>query len=354
MAKTSIEWCLNADGTPGSVWNPTRGCSRISEGCTRCYAERQAARNLPGLRFPDGENAARRTRAGDPHWTGRVELIESMLDIPLRRKKPATFFVNSMSDLFHEALSDEARDRIFAVAMRCPQHYFFVLTKRAKKMQEYASDVAMRGVGLGSDVILRIAALLNKAPIEIRKNWPPKNVGFGVSAENQQTADEGIRHLLQTPAALRFVSLEPMLGPIVLRAAWVFRRPFDERRIYGGDTGALDWVILGGESGPGARPMNPQWARDVRDACVSAGVRYFYKQAGEWAPWSESMRDTSHGILPRRVVVLRSGSQIVREENFAEAIAQGGVLMARVGKRTAGHLLDGQSWRQMPEVRNGR
>ncbi len=201
MSKTKIEWTEH-------VWNCVRGCSRVSEGCRNCYAERMAARGLPGMRSPTtGESFAVMTPSG-PQWTGRVELIESMLEVPLRRKKPTVYFVNSTSDLFHEALPDKAIDRVFAVMALCPEHTFLVLTKRPERMREYITCWG----------------------------WTLPNVWPGVSCEDQATADARIPLLLQTPAAVRFLSYEPALGPVDL-TQWL--PPNDPH---------LDWVICGGES----------------------------------------------------------------------------------------------------------
>jgi protein gp37 len=274
-SKSKIEWTE-------ATWNPVRGCSRVSPGCVNCYAERMAARELPGMNSPTtGEPFALMTPSG-PRWTGKVELIPHMLDIPLRRKKPTTYFVNSMSDLFHESLPDEAIDRVFAVMALCPQHTFQVLTKRAQRMQEYASDTNIHGMGMGHDVVLRIAASANCAPAAIRKTWPLPNVWLGVSAEDQQRADERIPLLLQTPAAVRFISLEPLLGPVDLFAA---AKGFtcagtDDSREH--PLRGIDWVIVGGESGPGARPCDVAWIRSIVKQLGARWARLRNKDPDEW------------------------------------------------------------------------
>jgi protein gp37 len=262
---TSIEWT-------DETWNPVRGCSRVSEGCRNCYAERMAARNLPEMRSPTtGEAFAVRGSDG-PHWTGKVELIPSKLDEPLRWKKPRRVFVNSMSDLFHESLSDEAIRAVFSVMARAPQHTFQVLTKRPQKMKTWVDRSIEIGVTWREGCTRRL----------------PSNVWLGVSVEDQKTADERIPLLLQTPAAKRFVSYEPALGPINLagvrdperlttRNGWLAltlcAKGNDLFELPG-----LDWVIVGAESGPGARPFDSDWARSVRDQCQAAGVAFFYKQ----------------------------------------------------------------------------
>lgn len=292
--KSTIEW---TDAT----WNPVRGCSRVSEGCRNCYAERVAARfSGPGQAY---EGLAEMTPSG-PRWTGEVRLIEERLEDPLRWKKPRRIFVNSMSDLFHESLSDEAIDKVFAVMALCPQHTFQILTKRAERMQRYLSNATLRVVDVRSDKIKGTIIL-----------WPLPNVWLGVSVENQQTADERIPQLLQTPAAVRWVSYEPALGPVSFADPdidweysdqyhngdwdWLghsFLGEYDSITKMSfcktcGNKSAnpmhretrepyLDWVVVGGESGPGARPFDVQWARDVIAQCKAAGVPVFVKQLG--------------------------------------------------------------------------
>jgi len=260
--RAGIEW---TDAT----WNPLRGCSRVSEGCRNCYAERIAARfSGPGQPY---EGLAERTAKG-PRWTGKVALIESALYHPLRWRKPRRIFVNSMSDLFHQDVPDEWIDRVFAVMALAPQHTFQVLTKRPERMgawfatgldtREEDVATAMRRIDINSGFFT---------------DWPLPNVWLGTSVEDQPTADARIPHLLAAPAAVRFVSAEPLLGPVDLtvymfgahqteETDWIARR--------------LDWLIVGGESGPGARPMHPDWARSLRDQCAAASVPFFFKQWG--------------------------------------------------------------------------
>jgi protein gp37 len=254
---TKIEW---TDVT----WNPTRGCTRVSEGCRNCYAERIAARNLPGHRSPTtGEPFAILTDSG-PRWTGDVELIESKLEEPLHWRKPRRVFVNSMSDLFHESLPDEAIDRLFAVMALCPQHTFQVLTKRAERMRGWLSQKI--GAGHRGDVVAEFtrqnfARRWHKSGMQWQ--WPLPNVWLGVSVEDD-SQQQRVREIVKTPAAVRFISYEPALGPLDLRWALPW----------------LQWVICGGESGPGARPLDLAWARIIRDQCRDAGVACFMKQLG--------------------------------------------------------------------------
>ena len=248
MTKSKIEW---AD----RVWNPVTGCTKVSEGCRHCYAESIARRFWGGRKFTD------------------VQCHEDRLDAPLHWRKPARVFVNSMSDLFHEQVDFEFIDRVFAVMVNC-EHTFMILTKRPARMKAYFDNGG--GYWFGN---LRAA---------------PSNVWFGVSIEDQRTADERIPLLLQTPAAVRFVSYEPALGPVDLTTCRydgvidIDALKGEARGIYNtypfpsSDMKAwpLDWVIMGGESGPGARPMHPDWARSMRDQCQVAGVPFFLKQLG--------------------------------------------------------------------------
>lgn len=332
--KTSIEW---TDAT----WSPIRGCSRISPDCTNCYAERMAARGLPGMNSPTtGEPFAIMTPSG-PRWTGKVELIESELDKPLRWWKPRRIFVNSISDTFHADVPDGRIDWLFAVMALCPQHTFLVLTKRADRMYEWAA---------GS----RAARFTSRVT---GGHWPLRNVWLGVSVEDQRRADERIPHLLATPAAVRFVSMEPMLGAVDLTC--LQHDNLFEVNALTGDHGVyrplrgrsdkkLDWVIVGGESGPGARPMHPDWARSIRNQCEAAGVPFFFKQWGAWQNGS--------GLKPANDRVLCNDGMLLGMD-LAEA--DYGVrsnwrnlqptVVSRVGKKEAGRLLDGRTWDEMPE-----
>ncbi len=230
------------------TWNPIRGCSRVSEGCRLCYAERVAAR-FSGKGQPY-EGLATMTPTG-PRWTGKVRLVEEHLEDPMRWTKPSMVFVNSMSDLFHEDVDDVMIEKIILVMMQSPKHTFQVLTKRAKRMQEFLSSFHTPKQG----------------------GWPLPNVWWGVSVENQAAAEERIPLLLKTPAAVRWISAEPLLGDLDLI------RFFPHYRETGRCKHAmLDWVVVGCESGPGARGMDLAWARDIRTDCEEAGVPFFMKQ----------------------------------------------------------------------------
>ena len=360
---TKIEW---TDVT----WNPTRGCSRVSAGCEHCYAERVAYRfSGPGQPY---RGLAHKGSDGKPHWTGKVVLDEAKLLEPLHWRKPRRVFVNSMSDLFHEALTDEQIDRVFAVMALCPQHTFQVLTKRAKRMREWASNPETRE-RLGDAILdwiinrqdsaeMRAVTITREQIVAI--NLPLPNVWLGVSAEDQAAADERIPELLATPAAVRFVSLEPLLGPLSIER-WVGgqREAGPPGATYGVPASDLDWVIVGGESGPGARPMHPDWPRQIRDQCAAAGVPFFFKQWGEWAEVAKETRslrtfgspEPSHAVEARFV---RKGDALLRRDGQCHMLGKGlgapeqfygpSTPMRRVGKRAAGRLLDGRTHDDLP------
>lgn len=275
MSETKIEWASH-------VWNPIRGCTRVSAGCQFCYAEVMAAR------FSDegfwGHGFAKRTAAGG-RWTGEVELIPEKLGEPLRWRKPRRVFINSTSDLFHEKLSFEEIAAVVGVIAASPRHTFMTLTKRAKRMREWFEWISHRSTFPGDEVISLAAGLYYERNTEqwdtIRRlenhapspPWPLPNWQVGVSAEDQKRWDERIPELLQCPAAVRFVSAEPLLGPIDCG--------FPIEALWGGAASAeLDLVIVGGESGNGARPCRLEWIDSIVDQCRAAKIAVFVKQHG--------------------------------------------------------------------------
>ena len=292
MGDTSISWT-------DKVWNPTRGCSLVSAGCTNCYAMRQAHR-FAGKGKPF-EGLTKTTPTG-PKWTGEVRLAPEMLALPLRWRKSQRVFVNSMSDLFHEKLTNEQIAAVFGVMAAAPRHTFQVLTKRAKRMREWfvwargdfteqqrgiASapnttrallDAAFEHLGHAWKPALDAHWKSDEAEVDA---WPLRNVWLGVSVENQDAADERIPELLTTPAAVRFLSCEPLLGEVQLFA--FLKTPLRDAALgkLGGSssTPGVDWVIAGCESGPGARKCKVEWLRSLRDDCSVARVPYFLKQA---------------------------------------------------------------------------
>lgn len=235
---TKIEWVTNPNGTMGETWNPVTGCTPKSEGCQNCYARRMSKRLAGRCGYPKD----------DPF---QVTLHPERLEEPLRWKKPRQVFVCSMSDIFHPDVPDEYIARVWETMNNASQHTFIVLTKRPQRMKEFLSR-------LGWYIHDR-----ENEPAEARwgGKYTLKNVWIGVTAENQARADERIPVLLQIPAAKRFVSVEPMLGPVDLSYF----------------INSLDWVICGGETGPGARPMHPDWVRSLRDQCQKAGTPFFLK-----------------------------------------------------------------------------
>lgn len=277
---TAIEW---TDAT----WNPTRGCSRVSPGCDNCYAMSEARRHdHPGGAY-EGLTRVRK-KDGKVDWSGRVRSVEAKLLEPLRWKKPHLVFVDSMSDLFHEQLSDDQIDRVFAVMALARRHTFQVLTKRAGRLPRYFAVDREQRIGAAA---LRIARSVGiDWDYEWRKwdretdagsrprppRWPLPNVWLGVSVEDQERAEERIPHLLATPAAVRFVSAEPLLGPLDL-SIYLYRG-VTEAKPGDADYDALNWVIVGGENGP--RQCAVEWIRGVVRQCRAAGVACFVKQLG--------------------------------------------------------------------------
>lgn len=269
MSNSKIEWT-------DKTWNPTTGCTKVSDGCKHCYAERiwpRLAGNKKhvafGRRFTD------------------VQCHPERLEQPLHWKKPRMVFVNSMSDLFHEDVPFNFIDKVFAVMALSPDHTFQVLTKRSERMHRYCSQFREKQ-------IRKIWWNEYGVSTDFRYLQSMPNVWLGVSVEDQQTADERIPLLLQTPAAVRFVSAEPLLGPVDSKIKvskggmtnyWIDSLTCDYKNEQGeviagppSGVGPIDWVICGGESGSKARPMHPDWARSLRDQCKAAGVAFFMKQ----------------------------------------------------------------------------
>jgi protein gp37 len=306
-SKTGISWT-------DSTWSCVRGCSRVSPGCEHCYAEQIAGRfSNEGAAWHGFAERKLVTLGKKQHlegrWTRKVELVPSALTIPLKWRTGRRIFVNSTSDTFHEKLSNEDIAAIFGVMAACPQHRFQVLTKRAKRMYEWFEWLRLDGAGSdqawdvraftvwkhAKDAIARTGAAIessdwnNKFMDAVHKvKWPLENVELGVSTEDQDAADERIPWLLKSPAAFRFVSAEPLLGPIDFHAIQIpdersglhfsaLQRHHDDR--YGQSDTIIDLIIAGCESGRGARKCDVRWLRSLRDQCSGAGVKYFLKQA---------------------------------------------------------------------------
>jgi protein gp37 len=321
---TGIEW---TDAT----WNPIVGCSIVSPGCTNCYAMKFAGNRLDGNpKAPHYAGTTQKSKAG-PVWSGKLALApQHIVNAPLKWSKPRRIFVNSMGDLFHESVPDEWILDALTIMAIARRHTFQVLTKRAERMRDFMSN---------PDLLQEIMVNWWSFDDGMRsvEAWPLPNVWLGVSAEDQRRADERIPYLPETPAAVRFVSAEPLVGPIDLcRIKEDTGFTFDalSRKVGISFRGVgLDWIIAGGESGPNARRMHPDWARSLRDQCAAAGVPFFFKQWGEWAP---------HGAgRPSRG----------QPETFVGEPPHSARLMYRAGKSRAGRLLDGHEHNRMPEVR---
>ena len=366
-AVSAIEWT-------DSTWPVVQGCSYESPGCTHCYAvsliwrmahnpDPKISKPLKGLVRKQGDKIL---------WTGKIALREDRLAWPLGWRRPRRIFVPSHGDLFHPDVPDDFIDKVFAVMALCPQHTFQVLTKRAARMRAYIADC---GNALGRQDKIRAAIVAiagGRDTPGVTDAWvrssggptkwrPLRNLHVGVSAERQAEAEARIPDLLATPAAKRFVSLEPLLAPIDLQQLFNGKTLTDavegmsESPVV--DMGErllavnpeywthprLDWVIAGGESGPAARPPHPHWFTDLRDSCAQAGVPFFFKQWGAWAPIQPQPEGHFGGDLR---------SDTIRAVTTAGAsdgpFTAGDALMRRVGKKAAGAVLDGREYREMP------
>jgi protein gp37 len=287
---TAIEW---ADAT----WNPVTGCTVVSPGCTNCYAMRLAGTRMKHHASRVGLTSA--SKAG-PVWNGQVRFNEGWLLQPLRWKRPRRIFVCAHGDLFHDSVPDEWIDRVFAVMALAPRHQFQVLTKRAERMRDYVNrwyDRRFIDGPRGGEVMLgvdrcnaaRVAGPLESSSTNAAGRPPQRNIWLGTASKTSGAPNERIPLLLDTPAAVRWLSCEPLLGPVDLSEwfvcpNWSDNIPMDmttglreccAKCDYTGIAGfsgppIVDWVVAGGESGPGARPMHPGWARSLRDQCAAA------------------------------------------------------------------------------------
>ena len=329
---SAIEWT-------DETWNPVTGCTKVSPACAHCYIERTPPFRMAGRKFVKGAIP--------------VVLHPERLTVPLRWKSPKRVFVNSLSDLFHEDVPFEFVDRVFAVMALSPQHVFQVLTKRPERMREYlTSEVEMRLPVPDSPAIMRprknrvwleAQGLANVCrlpmPLSMDWTWPLPNVWLGVSVENQRWADVRIPELLATPAAVRFLSCEPLLGPLDLAlkrksGRGIYYALTGERSRFEGPDGdeydagtgpRIDWVIAGGESGPGAlRSSDLGWFRSLRDQCRAAGTAFFLKQVGK---------------VPRSA----HAEQIVHPDNEGYGVFLGPESRTRLSDRKGG------DWEEWPE-----
>lgn len=324
---TKIQW---ADAT----WNPITGCTKISAGCKNCYAaelhDRRHRAYLQGAKLP--------AQYAKPF--SEIQLHDDRLGMPLHWKKPRRVFVNSTSDLFHEDVPDGFIFGAFMRMAKAQQHTFIILTKRADRMQRWITERWMTDLDgkYHPDLVL-------------------DNVWLLVSVENQDAADLRIPYLLQTPAAVRGVSCEPLLGAVDLK---LYDSVFvSGEQQYKAD--CLRWVIVGGESGPNARPMHPDWARSLRDQCAGSGVSFFFKQWGEWYPAAAQYDDIDFMDkmdFGTHCICLGNRGTKFREEwgdkeeywcGYQPDPAQNPWFMERIGKKAAGRLLDGRTWDEYPE-----
>ncbi len=304
------------------TWNPINGCSKISAGCKNCYAIPMSHRlaHIPAT-AQKYAGITEKTEKGTINFTGKVSIDDKALLDPLKRKKPTTYFVNSMGDLFHENVPFEWIDKVWAVMALCPQHTFQVLTKRPERMERYFEMTAG-----GADIQREMYAMTNYDN-ELAKGFemPLKNVWLGTSVENQEQAEKCIPHLLACPAAVRFLSCEPLLEKIDLY-------PYVSLSDYTEWKSPIDWVIVGGESGRGARPMHPDWVRSLREQCQDSNVPFFFKQWGEWVKPSQ-MPDEIYSAI----------------EEVGDGIGISDV-ERKVGKHASGRLLDGVEYNEIPKL----
>ncbi|EHB48772.1 Gp37Gp68 family protein [Mycolicibacterium rhodesiae JS60] len=353
-ARSKIEWT-------NSSWGAVSGCTKVSPGCANCYAEAHATRFAGTKAWPNGFD---------------VTLWPKRLDQPLRWRAPRKVFVCSTADLFHSDVPDEHIAKVWATMALSPRHTYQVLTKRPARMQALLRSRAFNDLvfeALGCDELVERRPEGLDWDLAVQRFSPKRrgaaaeplpNLWLGVSAENQHWADIRIPLLLGTLAVVRFVSLEPLLGPIDLRQALGKWMPPQRHPAWQGDTlharDMLHWVIAGGESGRRARPMHPDWARSLRDQCQKAGIAFLFKQWGEWQPLDG--REPQDGDA---VVLADPWNPLNRRDESGQPEAWtpwnrdlhgtgesmfGAAVLRRVGKTKAGRLLDGQLWDEFPVV----
>ena len=291
---TKIEWTDES-------WNPVTGCTKVSAGCKNCYAEAIAKRFWGKRKFTS------------------IKCHSDRLNIPLHWKKPRMIFVNSMSDLFHEDVADQFIIDVFLIMAKAKQHTFQILTKRPERMLSFFEDCR------------------SMPPI-----FPLPNVWLGISIESPDHC-ERVKYLRSTPAIKRFLSIEPML---------------ESFKDYPGVIDEMDWVICGGESGPNARPMHPDWAKELRDICKAVGIPFFFKQWGEWIGTDvrvETCIDTYEVMTAENKISYTcpmDGKYADRPDRFRIKMHkwEDGMRSLRVGKKEAGHFLDGITYREYPKL----
>lgn len=396
--RTDIGWVRNPDGTPGMTWNIVIGCDKVSEGCDGCYAIGQAHMRAA---HPHPKVAA--AFAGLTHrtddgvdWTGRVNILYDRLSLPFGWRKRRGVFLNSLADLFHPDVPEWFIVQAFAVMAVTGRHTYTILTKRPARMRSILSrrdfweTVGRQARDYSYATPGAQNHLPDGRPVDNLDTWSNldrlPNVWLGVSVENQYWADIRVPQLLHTPGALRFLSCEPLLGPIDLKQAVI---TMGSERGHGLTASyvhwgccerfhGLDWVIVGGESGSGARPMHPDWARSLRDQCRER-VPYFFKQWGAWgpAPYIVPVGDPAAGwrggageLQEARKASEAAGATHVHTSNpylqgkkatyhvheidtkpwspERRGLPEGMEAIRRWGTGKAGNLLDGELWEQLP------
>lgn len=344
-ANSKIEW---TDHT----FNPWEGCQKVGPGCDHCYAEARNARYAGGNAINWGSGAPRR-RTSVANWRKPISWNKAHAEFFAAHGRRQRVFCASLADVFDNAVDTNWRADLFDLILATPNIDWLLLTKRIGNTMKMLNDIA----------VCRNALLTSNDEYQ-----PPANVWIGSTIVNQEEADRDIPKLLAVPAAKRFLSMEPLLGPVRLDVidlnghSEIYPLRGTSRCEDGDgnpipDIPALDWVIVGGESGVDARPMHPDWARSLRDQCTAAGVPFLFKQWGEWTPedWGErrGYRDTA-GVLPSGEFLLMSLGYVPPFDDGARLAAAGNVrldgrtLMDRVGKKAAGRILGGRTWDEVP------
>jgi protein gp37 len=322
MQQSKIEWT-------DTTWNPVTGCTKVSQGCKNCYAERLYERF-------HGKGSFR-----------NVICHYNRLSQPFKFKGNQRVFVNSMSDLFHKDVSDQFIVEVLHVISKTPQHTYQVLTKRPERMLEFFTNCAIN-------------------PYDDKLYPIPQNLWLGVSVEDQQAADERIPLLLQVPAAVRFLSCEPLLGPVdIIKAAKLTPNHWGDPHC----PPSIQWIIAGGESGPKARPTHPDWVRLIRDQCEDQEVTFFFKQWGEYIPFENTAQPPfmycsakgeeydSHHLNVIDPETSEAGRfmgkrwmEVLDAVHYCHELKSADCMFLKVGKKAAGRLLDGKEYNGMPSI----
>ena len=359
---TKIEWT-------DASWNPIVGCSIESPGCTNCYAMKDAWRKNFNPKTPQYHGLTHKVN-GKPVWTGEVRFVERKLLEPLSWQKSRMIFVNSMSDLFHENVSDEEIDRIVAVMMVAHWHIFQPLTKRSKRMRDYllALKESARWLTFPHPVF---GKEIFDPTVPVTLEEALAHVWWGFTAEDQRRFDLRWHHCRDLAAAgwMIWLSAEPLLEGIdITPALWNFKpcdncpSPDPKHGISADCCRELDlldgpkWVVVGGESGSGARPMHPEWARKIRDDCKNAGVPFLFKQWGDWLPWERAALPcwrSQCGQIEDRYALFPSDFD--NDPNWDDGLSyiadrDDHVVFQRVGKRKSGRELDSVTHDAFPEI----